>query len=305
MAKKQVRRIGSSDKIILAFIKSGYFIVDLLTGHMMKNNGKPWVEQINSNSLYFNIQFFIKSKHYTMNVHRIIALAAYGLPTKPNVYVMHINNRKTDNRALNLKFVSAKEIYERKEKRRVKPIKPELLNEIKKMHEDGMSSSQVHKIINLKYGLTIKYSHILYLASKGFPASVYYQQRDKVDIEELKILLYKEGFALTTIAKKIGVRVKVLQDLMYENKMSYYSKQSERMNSPKVAKKIRILYNEKFLSVSKIAKQLEMPIFIITGIMKLNGIERISVNDRINNIFSTDELITLASDEIVRKKERQ
>ncbi len=99
----------TKDEIIQHLLDEGAIRVDLERGLVFSNRRRPRqpLGSIDKHG-YLTSSVGYQGKLYSVLVHRIVAIAAYGVPG-PGLHVAHLNHAKTDNRAVNLAFVSPRE----------------------------------------------------------------------------------------------------------------------------------------------------------------------------------------------------
>jgi hypothetical protein len=129
------------------------------------NNQYTGKEKIKSQRVdrYNYVSLWVNGKNKMRTVHRLVAMAF--IPNPNNLpYVNHINGIKTDNRSENLEWVSPQGNSDHAVKNKLHPrgtrvgtniLTENEVREIRKMHRDGKSYSEIGEFFPVKY-VTIK-----------------------------------------------------------------------------------------------------------------------------------------------------
>jgi hypothetical protein len=153
-----------NNKKILDILKAGKVSIDATTGDVYDRNGRMRKLGV-STSRYLSLSVWHNRKCYNISVHRLIALATYGIHEDPSKNVInHKNGNKHDNRAVNLEWVSTKEntIHALKQNFVIKSSRPSngstklSNNDIIKIRKNKVSSRDDYYKIATAYGITVR-----------------------------------------------------------------------------------------------------------------------------------------------------
>lgn len=108
--------------------------------------GKVLKQRIESNG-YKLVDIQIEKNNRTFKAHKLIAEAFLG-PGKKGWQVDHINRIRSDNRIINLRWVTT---FENMENRAFGEISSEIIDKIITLYRKGKTTQEIHLSINKKY----------------------------------------------------------------------------------------------------------------------------------------------------------